>query len=311
MTLDRRDKRTSRTSKFDVENLGERIAPAHFGIMSLGGHVELNLVVHKHHKHHGTPVFVYGNSDTKSESFSTKSPFQTKSALLKIPNIDKYPIVFTPLSNGANSNITIKGKVPTAPVVMIDSTTPVSFTPPPTPPAPAPTAPPAAGPTAPVPVSFTPPPTPATPPAPAPTVPVPVSFTPPPTPPAPAPTLPTPVSFTPPVPAPAPTAPANLSAALFALYEQYEADPSAFTGGTAPTGGGLDIVNGAVEVSARDSNPAEFGSLTAELANAEMTNTDSSATLGMVAGMLPISELVAVATFSPTVSITPIASSLS
>jgi hypothetical protein len=281
MTLDRRDKRTSRTSKFDVENLGERIAPAHFGIMTLGGHVELNLVVHKHHKHHGNPVFEYLNSNTKSELFSTSSSLQ------KVPNIGKYPIVFTPLSNGVSSNIAIKGKAPTAPVITIDSTTPVSFTPPPTPS------------------------TPPTPPAPAPTANPPVSFTPPPTPPAPAPTLPTPVSFTPPVPAPAPTAPANLSAALFALYEEYEADPSAFTGGTAPTGGGLDIVNGAVEVSARDSNPAEFGSLAAELANAGMTNTDSSATLGMVVGMLPISELLAVAEFSPTVSITPIASSLS
>jgi hypothetical protein len=44
MTLDRTNSRTSRRCQFDVESLGERVVPAHFGVMGAGGHVHLNLI---------------------------------------------------------------------------------------------------------------------------------------------------------------------------------------------------------------------------------------------------------------------------
>ena len=257
MTLDRRDKRTSRTSKFDVEHLGERIAPAHFGVMSIAGHVHLNLITQTQHKHHGIAVWEIVNPVLNTFKLPVHKPGNPT-----------FPIILMPFSNNAGSNITIRVPAP-APVVPVDSPPPVTFTanPPPT-----------------IPVDSPPP----------------VTFTanPPPTPPT-------------PTPAPAPTGPANLSAALFALYEQYESDPAAFTSSTPSTAGQFDIVNGSVNVSVRDSNAAEFQSLTTELANAGMTNAASSASLGMVVGLLPISELVSVAQFSGTVSVTPETSYLS
>ncbi len=124
----------------------------------------------------------------------------------------------------------------------------------------------------------------------------PVTFTvnPPPTPP------------TPPAP-PAPVgAPANLASSLLALYNQYEANPSDFTGTTTYTNAdGLTINGDTVGISVHDSSMADFPNALSGLNTLGLTNSDPSPAYDLVVGMLPISELVAAARLSPTLSVNP------
>ena len=101
--------------------------------------------------------------------------------------------------------------------------------------------------------------------------------------------------------------PENVDQALVTIYQEYENDPSGFTGNTSTANGAdLVIVQGddfGIEI--HDGNPAEFQSLMNELTNAGMNVTASSATYGTAVGLLPISELLTVAKLSPTIAIMP------
>jgi hypothetical protein len=59
-------------------------------------------------------------------------------------------------------------------------------------------------------------------------------------------------------------------------------------------------------IQVHDSNPADFDHLLTELANAGLQVTSSSAYYGTIVGMLPISQLPAVATLPEAPSVTPL-----
>jgi hypothetical protein len=101
--------------------------------------------------------------------------------------------------------------------------------------------------------------------------------------------------------------PENVSTALNTIYQEYEKDPASFNGASSSTdGANLVVVNGdEVGIQVHDSNQAEFQRLTAALTSVGMSLSSSSATYGTVVGMLPISELLTVAQFSQSVSINP------
>jgi hypothetical protein len=96
----------------------------------------------------------------------------------------------------------------------------------------------------------------------------------------------------------------NVEQALLTLYQNYEQDPSSFSGGTSSTSGIL-VQGDQVGIDVHDSNAADFQTIVTELTNAGMNITLSSATDGMATGMLPISELLAVAQLSQSLSINP------
>jgi hypothetical protein len=107
---------------------------------------------------------------------------------------------------------------------------------------------------------------------------------------------------------PSPTSggsPSNVSTVLISIFNQYEQDPTTFTGVSSADGPNLIVVGDEVGIQVHDSNPAEFQSLTAALTSAGMTFSSENATDGTVVGMLPIADLVTVAQFSQTISIAP------
>ena len=100
--------------------------------------------------------------------------------------------------------------------------------------------------------------------------------------------------------------PTNVATVLMTIYKQYEQDPATFSGSLTSADGANLIVSGdEVGIQVHDTSTTEFQSLTATLTSDGMTFSTSSATSGTVVGMLPISELLSIAGFSQTISITP------
>jgi hypothetical protein len=264
MTFDRTNTRTSRHCQFDVESLGERIVPAHIGVMAAGGHIHLNLIerlpsgghrllVSESFKLSATPIKLPGHPTpiivtapvTVNALMTPKSG--TFSSPIKAPGIHGPIIVTAPVA--FNALMTPKSGTFTSPVKAPGVGSPIIVT---------------------APVTFN---------ALASTV----------TPPAPSTML------------------DNVSQALITIYEQYEQNPAGFNGVAASNDGANHVLVQGDEfgITVHDSNPNEFQSLVSELNQAGMTTTISSAADGLVIGMLPISDLLTVANFSPTLSITP------
>jgi hypothetical protein len=257
MTCDRDNKRASRTCKFDVEFLGERIAPAHTGIIAAGGEVHLNLIEKLPLAKHDIVGLARLEFEKKLIEFRHRHEF-----------VAGKPVVFPPAvyaksvtnPSATNQTVSYQPTTVTAPVTITGGT-----------------------------VSTT-----------QPVISQPIIST------SPLTLTARPVLYTPPLPVTS-TVPDNVAPSLATIYEQYENNPAAFTGASSATdGANLVLVKGDdFGITVRDNNPAEFQSLVSELVNAGMTITVSSATYGIVTGMLPISELLNVAGFSDTVSISP------
>ncbi len=101
------------------------------------------------------------------------------------------------------------------------------------------------------------------------------------------------------------TNPQNVSQALLTVYEQYEQNPTGFTGVSSSSNGASSVLvqGDKFGIVVHDDNASEFQSLVSELEGAGMAISISSTAYGTVAGFLPISEMLAVANFSHTVSI--------
>jgi len=100
--------------------------------------------------------------------------------------------------------------------------------------------------------------------------------------------------------------PPNASVTLDAIYAAFQQDPSDFPANL-PTANGADLVviqGDNVGIQVHDGNPSDFNTLVTELQNAGMQITTSSATYGVVAGLLPIAELPSVAALPQTPSMT-------
>jgi hypothetical protein len=108
--------------------------------------------------------------------------------------------------------------------------------------------------------------------------------------------------------APSPSLPANASQTLDVIYAAYEQNPSDFPANLPATNGAnLVVIQGSdVGIQVHVSNPADFGTLMSDLQNAGMQIQNSSASLGMVVGMVPISQLPAIAGLSEAPSVTPL-----
>jgi hypothetical protein len=289
MIFDRSSTRASRHAKFDVESLGERIVPAHLGFVAAGGHVNLNLLEKLASEHNGLLA---------RELFKP-----TDNAFLhhhhKKPMIETAPVTFSALSTPTLSPL--PGKHPVTKPILV--TAPITFSALSTPTlSPLPGKHPVTKPilvTAPVIFSALSTPT---------LSPLPGKH------PVTKPILVTaPVTFNAvPTPAPAP-APGNVSQTLMVIYEQYEQNPSTFTGATSSTNGAnlVPVQGDKFGITVHDSNTIEFQSLSAELAHAGLTappgsmSPVSNAMDGTITGMLPIAELLTIADFSDTVSINP------
>lgn len=104
------------------------------------------------------------------------------------------------------------------------------------------------------------------------------------------------------------TLPANVGAPLQSLYAQYEAyESSGASGPFRPTGINGVVINGtSVGIQVKSNNMGDFSSFVSTLENDGMQVQSSSSTYGLVNGMLPISQLPAVAQLPETLSITPI-----
>ncbi len=127
-----------------------------------------------------------------------------------------------------------------------------------------------------------------------------------------------PVSATSPVPVPVMTPPsstyasspgplpASVAAALQDLYEEYEGRVG---GGSFTPGESSDrllVINGtSVGVAIKASSSADFNTLVSQLQSDGMQVSSSSATYGLVDGMLPIANLGTVAQLSGAASVTP------
>ena len=101
--------------------------------------------------------------------------------------------------------------------------------------------------------------------------------------------------------------PANVSQTLDVIYNAYEQDPGGFPANLPSTdGANLVLIQGSnVGIQVHDGNPADFNSLLTEVHNDGMQVTISSAQYGTIVGMLPISQLPAVASLPQMPSITP------
>ncbi len=100
--------------------------------------------------------------------------------------------------------------------------------------------------------------------------------------------------------------PPNAAAVLDVIYDAYTQSPSDFAANLPSTDGANRVViqgtNVGIQVS--DNNPADFNTLVSQLQAAGMQITTSSATYGLVVGMVPIAQLPAVAGLSDTPSVT-------
>jgi hypothetical protein len=100
--------------------------------------------------------------------------------------------------------------------------------------------------------------------------------------------------------------PPNASVTLDAIYAAFQQDPSDFPANLPTTNeANLVVIQGDnVGIQVHDGNPSDFNTLVTELQNAGMQITTSSATYGVVVGMLPIAELPNVAALPQTPSMT-------
>ena len=101
--------------------------------------------------------------------------------------------------------------------------------------------------------------------------------------------------------------PANVAQTLDVIYNAYVASPGGFRANLPSTNGAnLVVIQGSnVGIQVHDGNPADFNSLLTEVHNDGMQVTISSAQYGTIVGMLPISQLPAVASLPQMPSITP------
>jgi hypothetical protein len=101
--------------------------------------------------------------------------------------------------------------------------------------------------------------------------------------------------------------PPNVSKTLDVMYGAYVQDPSHYPANLPQTNGAnLVVIQGTnVGIQVHDNNPADFNTLVTELQAAGMQITSSSATYGLVVGMVPITQLPAVAAIPGAPSVTP------
>jgi hypothetical protein len=104
------------------------------------------------------------------------------------------------------------------------------------------------------------------------------------------------------------TLPPNASVTLDVIYDAYIQDPSGFAADLPSTGAADKVViqGTNVGIQVHDNNPADFANLVSQLQSDGMQITASSASYGMVMGMLPIAQLPAVAGLPGAPSVTPI-----
>ena len=104
------------------------------------------------------------------------------------------------------------------------------------------------------------------------------------------------------------TLPPNVSVQLQSVYSQYETYVSTGdTGPFTPTGVNGLMINGTdVGVNVHTTSAASFETILANLESDGLQVTQSSATYGLIQGMLPIGQLPIIANISPTLSITAI-----
>jgi hypothetical protein len=100
--------------------------------------------------------------------------------------------------------------------------------------------------------------------------------------------------------------PANVSAPLQAIYQQYQDfKTSGGTGTFTPTGVNGVVISGTnVGINFHTTDTADFNATLAELQSDGLQVTTSSATYGVIDGMLPIAQLPAVAQISASASVT-------
>jgi hypothetical protein len=104
-----------------------------------------------------------------------------------------------------------------------------------------------------------------------------------------------------------PSLPPNASAVLDVIYDAYTKDPTNFLADLQSMGAASKVVieGTNVGIQVHDNNPADFATLVSQLEAAGMQISSSSATYGLVVGMLPIAQLPAVAELSEAPSVTP------
>ena len=100
--------------------------------------------------------------------------------------------------------------------------------------------------------------------------------------------------------------PANVSPTLGVIYNAYEQNPGEFPANLSGAAALVVIQGSNVGIQVHDNNPADFDHLLTELTNAGLQVTSSSASSGTIVGMLPISQLPAVATLPEAPSVTPL-----
>jgi hypothetical protein len=100
--------------------------------------------------------------------------------------------------------------------------------------------------------------------------------------------------------------PPNASAPLQSLYQQYEAFASSGGSGTfSPTGVNGVVIDGTnVGINFQIPNGADFSSILSQLQSDGLQVTASSATYGLIEGMVPIAQLPVVAEISSSASVT-------
>jgi hypothetical protein len=100
--------------------------------------------------------------------------------------------------------------------------------------------------------------------------------------------------------------PANASPVLSVIYDAYTQDPTNFLANLPSTDlANKVVIQGSnVGIQVHDNNPADFATLVSQLQAAGMQILSSSATYGLVVGMLPIAQLPAVAGLPEVPSVT-------
>jgi hypothetical protein len=100
--------------------------------------------------------------------------------------------------------------------------------------------------------------------------------------------------------------PPNASSVLGDIYDAYTQDPTNFLADLQSMGAASKVViqGTNVGIQVKDNNPADFATLVSQLQAAGMQISSSSATYGLVVGMLPIAQLPAVAGLPEVPSVT-------
>lgn len=102
--------------------------------------------------------------------------------------------------------------------------------------------------------------------------------------------------------------PANVAVTLDVIYDAYQQNPDQFPANLPATdGANLVVIQGSnVGIQVHDGNPTDFATLLTELESDGMQVTTSSAQFGTIVGMLPISQLPAVAELTDAPSVAPL-----